>query len=131
MRQIFVNWVPPATSVLSGIVISATKEALLVQSAGLVGKGVPRVGVIVARVAEVCVAEASAEGVVAVSVATGDSAMATVTVAACVSVAGTASTVSVGAPPLQADRTSVISVLTMKSFLFIRSLLCILVRFTL
>src|SRR5512134_2310935 len=116
MRQIFVNLVPPATAVLSGMVISATKEALLVQSAGLVGNGVPRVGVMVGCVAEVCVADAPAEGVVEVSVVAGDSVMARLAVAAGVSVAGTAAAVSVGAPPLQADRASVISVVTMNSF---------------
>jgi hypothetical protein len=82
-------------------------------------------------VAEVWVAEASREGVVEVSVEAGDSVMATVAVAAAVSDAGTAAAVSVGAPPLQADRVSVMSAVTMNSFLIIRSLLCILVRFTL
>jgi hypothetical protein len=130
MRQVFVNLVPPATLVLSGIVISATKEALLVQSAGLVGNGVPRVGVMVGSVAEVCVAEASARGVVEVSVAAGGSVTDTRAVATWVSV-GEAVAASVGAPPLQADKTSVTSVVRTNNFLIIRSLLCILVRFTL
>jgi hypothetical protein len=84
----------------------------------------------VGRVAEVGVAEASTEGVVDVSVATGGSVIDTRAVAAWVSVGETVAA-SVGAPPLQADRTSVTSVVRTNNFLIIRSLLCILVRFTL
>ena len=59
MRQVLVKVVPPATLVLSGMVISVTNEALLVQSGGLVGKGVPTVGVSepANSVADVAVAE--------------------------------------------------------------------------
>jgi hypothetical protein len=130
MRQIFVNRVPPATSVLSGTVISATNEALLVQSAGLVGNGVPSVGVIVESVAEVWVADTSTEGVVEVSVAAGGSVIDTRAVATWVSVGETVA-ISVGAPPLQAERMSMTSIVRTNNFLIIRSLLCILVRFTL
>jgi hypothetical protein len=70
MRQVFVKVVPPATLVLSGMVISVTKEALFVQSGGLVGKGVPTVGVAVGNVAEVSVTVGSA---VNISVETGAS----------------------------------------------------------
>jgi hypothetical protein len=45
MRQVLVKVVPPATFVLSGIVTSATKVALLVQSGELVGMDASTVGV--------------------------------------------------------------------------------------
>jgi hypothetical protein len=84
----------------------------------------------VGNVAEVCVVEASTEGVVEVSVAAAGSVMDTGAVATWVSVGETVAA-SVGAPPLQADRTSMTSVVRASNILIIRSLLCILVRFTL
>jgi hypothetical protein len=88
------------------------------------------VGVIVESVAEVWVADTSTEGVVEVSVAAGGSVIDTRAVATWVSVGETVA-ISVGAPPLQAERMSMTSIVRMNNFLIIRSLLCILVRFTL
>jgi hypothetical protein len=84
----------------------------------------------VGNVAEVCVVEASTEGVMEVSVAADGSVMDTGAVGTWVSVGETVAA-SVGAPPLQADRTSMASVVRASNILIIRSLLCILVRFTL
>src|SRR5688572_7343201 len=75
MRQVLVNVEPPATVLLSGMVTSATKEALLVQSGGLVGAGVPTVAVSDGSVAEVSVVAASVETVAVVP--TGASVVAT------------------------------------------------------
>src|SRR5688572_2437464 len=61
MRQVLVNVEPPATVLLSGMVTSATKEALFVQSGGLVGAGVPTVAVSDGSVADVSVVATSVE----------------------------------------------------------------------
>ena len=59
------------------MVTSAMKEALFVQSGGLVGKGVPTVGVSdpANKVADVAVAETSGACIVGVSDMTGGSVM--------------------------------------------------------
>src|SRR5687767_11425586 len=59
MRQVLVKVAPPVTLLLSGMVTSVTKDALFVQSGGLVGAGVPTVAVSVGRVADVSVAAIS------------------------------------------------------------------------
>src|SRR5512134_1367201 len=113
MRQVLVKTVPAATAVSSGIVISVTNVALLVQSGGLVGPTVPTVGVNVTAV----------PSGVDVSVITGAAVVATATVGICVSVAAAVG-VSGASPPPQADKARVINAITVKSFLVIRSLLC-------
>jgi hypothetical protein len=80
MRQVLVNVVPPTILVLSGMVTSVTNNALLVQSGGLVGMGVPTVGVAVSGVAGVSVT--AVVGVPAVSVTAGVSVTDVVAVAA-------------------------------------------------
>src|SRR5688572_10203776 len=80
MRQVLVNVEPPGTVLLSGMVTSVTKEALFVQSGGLVGAGVPTVAVSDGCVAEVSVAATSVEPGADASVAvvpTGTSVVAT------------------------------------------------------
>jgi len=113
IRQVLVNASPALTLLLSGMVTSATKDALLVQSGALVGRGGSGV----------------AEGVSGLA---GDS------VAAGASVAGTSVavevwiSVEVGAGgdsvdcPLQAERITVNSKVTLNSFLIILNLLIIL-----
>src|SRR5512140_3926895 len=115
MRQVLVKILPPATFVSSGTVISATKDALLVQSGGLVGATVPTVGVALAGV--------PLGWAVSVSVAAGAAVVTAIAAAGWVSVAAS---VAVGeAPrPLQADKVNTINRVTMNSFLVIRSLLC-------
>jgi len=123
-RQVLVNFVPPAIFVLSGMVTSATKEALLVQSGALVGRDVPTVGVAVNGVEDVTVAEVSAGNGVNVSVVTGASVMEISAVGTWVSVSVNGDVaVAAGTCPLQADRASVIRAVTMNSFLIILSLL--------
>src|SRR5262245_32439755 len=99
-RQVLVKVVPPATLVLAGMVTSATKEALLVQSGALAGWSVPTVGVTVNGVEEVAVAEAS-DGVVSVSIAGGS--VAGMEVVATGAVVAVTVAVSTAACPLQAD----------------------------
>jgi hypothetical protein len=97
--------------------------ALLVQSGGLVGMGVPAVAVADGRVAEVAVAAVSSAGGAVVSVAAGASVVETGAVVCGASVAVEAGG-SVAAPPLQADRASVNKAITVNSFLIILGLLC-------
>src|SRR5688500_6401885 len=104
MRQVVVKVVPPATFVLSGMVISATNEAWFVQSGALVGTGVPTVGVMVGGVDRVAVMAVSLAATV------GDSSVeasvkATSAVGTSVSVAG-AGVVSTAPWPVQAVATS-------------------------
>jgi hypothetical protein len=73
MRQVLVNLVPPTIFVLSGMVTSLTNRALLVQSGGLVGMGVPTVGVALGGVTGVSVTG----GVVGTSAVAGGSVMET------------------------------------------------------
>ena len=124
-RQVFVKIVPPATLVLSGMVTSATKEALLVQSGTLVGRDRSVVGVSAAAegVVDVAVAEVSGSGALDVSVTAGASVMDISAVATGPSVAVTVA-VSAAACPLQADETSASRAVTTNSFLIIFILLC-------
>src|SRR5512134_1029359 len=112
MRQVLVKTVPAATAVSSGIVISVTNVALLVQSGGLVGPTVPRVGVNVTAVPSGVDVSVMAGAVVAITA-----------VGICVSVAAAVG-VSGASPPPQADKARVINAIIVKSFLVIRSLLC-------
>src|SRR5690349_10252298 len=102
IRHVLVKVVPPAILVLSGIVTSATKEALLVQSAAFAGCSVPTVAVTVNGVAEVAVAEVSGEAGIAVSALGSASVMETSVVATVPSVAVTVAVSAVACPP-QAD----------------------------
>src|SRR6266498_2116584 len=123
-RQVLVKVVPPATLVLSGMVTSATNEALLMQSGTLVGRDGSRVGVCATSgVAEVAVAEVSGGGTVNVSARTGASVLDISAVATGLSVTVTVA-VSAGACPLQADKTSASRAVTTNSFLIIFILLC-------
>ena len=125
MRHVLVKAVPPATLVLSGIVTSATKEALLVQSGALVGRDGSTVGVCAASgVDDVAVADTSGEGGADVSVIAGGSVTDTSAVATGDSVAVTVAVSTSACPPPQADKTSAIRAVTTNSFLIIFSLLC-------
>jgi hypothetical protein len=99
------------------MVTSVTNRALLVQSGGFVGMGVPTVAVAVGGVAGVSVTAAVSDGIAA-----GGSVIETSAVAASGSVGVEAG--SVADPPLQADRASASSAVTVNSFLTILSLLC-------
>jgi hypothetical protein len=81
MRQVLVNFVPPTMFVLSGMVTSVTNKALFVQSGGLVGMGVPTVGVAVSGVPGVSVTAAVSDGVMAAAVVAGASVIETRAVA--------------------------------------------------
>ncbi|HEY7617217.1 MAG TPA: hypothetical protein VH744_10465, partial [Terriglobales bacterium] len=96
--------------------------ALLVQSGGLVGIGVPTVGVGVGGVPGVSVGAGEAEGFVAASVEGEPSVREISAVASWASVAGEVP-VAAGAPPLQADKANTSSTVTVNSFLAILSLL--------
>src|SRR5215207_5786332 len=115
MRQVLVKTAAPAMLVLSGMVTSATNAALLVQSGGLVGNGVPTVAVVVGCVAEVAVAVKSSGSGANVSPVTGACVSVTGTSVAAPGSVATGSSVAVGvvvspdACPLQADKASVSS----------------------
>jgi hypothetical protein len=129
MRHVLVKVVPPATLVLSGMVTSATKEALLVQSGALVGRDGSTVGdCAAAGVDWVAVAEISGEAGADVSVIAGGSVMETGAVVAGTSVAVTVAVSASACPLPQADKTSAIRAVTTNSFLIIFSLLCIYVQ---
>src|SRR5215216_1025991 len=116
MRQVLVKSAPAATSLLSGIVTSATNVAWLVQSGGLVGTGVAGGEVLVGSMVEV----ASVAVAVRVAVVVADA-----------DIVGTAVSVRFGeavstgvCPPPQAESMIAISEITMNSFLDILNLRC-------
>jgi hypothetical protein len=111
------------------MVTSVTNMALLVQSGGLVGMGVPTVGVALGSVPDVTVADAAvtavpSAGAAVVSVAAGASVVEAGAAVVPASVAAGARGSVAIPPPLQADKASANSAVTVNSFLIILGLLC-------